>query len=203
MKRKLILFSVLPLVVILAVSCKKKPAKEESQVSFVPMEMKEEHHLKGDAKNPILSISLKLQFPDTLSNVNVLNKIRKTILTDFFPDIKQDIVDPKVAMDSYIKEYIKFYDKSEDVTTAGDKEDDLGETNVAWWDNEKMIIRHNADNILSYTIESARFTGGAHGGKNYLNTVINLKTGDRITEDDLFTEESHSLISEIILKKIN
>jgi len=202
MRRKLILLSVLPLIVVLAGSCKKKTVQEEAQVTFKPLEMNEKHHLRGDMKNPVLSISLNMQFPDTFSNAAVLTKIRKAVLTDFFPDLDKDMTDPKAAMDKYIREYIKFYDKSEDVSADNDKEDADVQTEIAWWDNEKMIIRNNSDNILSYSIESDRFTGGAHGGKNYLNAVINLKTGERITEDDLFTEESKPLISEIILKKI-
>jgi len=202
MRRKLILLSVLPLIVVLAGSCKKKTVQEEAQVTFKPLEMNEKHHLRGDMKNPVLSISLNMQYPDTFSNVAVLTKIQKAVLTDFFPDLDKDMTDPKAAMDKYIREYIKFYDKSEDVSADNDKEDADVQTEIAWWDNEKMIIRNNSDNILSYSIESDRFTGGAHGGKNYLNAVINLKTGERITEDDLFTEESKPLISEIILKKI-
>ncbi|MFA7043791.1 MAG: DUF3298 domain-containing protein [Bacteroidales bacterium] len=201
MRRKLISFSVLPFIVVLAISCKNKPVQEEAQVTFKPFEMNEKNHLKGDEKNPILSISLNLQYPDTFSNVSVLNKIRRTILTDFFPDIEKDIIDPKIAMKTYIKEYIKFYDNSEDASSISDKRNS-DQSDVAWWDHEKMIIRNNSENILSYTIESDQFTGGAHGGKNYLNTVINLKTGDRITEDDIFTEASRPLIAEIILKKI-
>jgi len=201
MRHKLILLSIISIVVVLASSCKKKEAQEEAQITFKPLAMKEEHHMKGDAKNPILSISLNLQYPDTFSNVAILNKIRHIILTDFFPDIDKDIKDPKVAMEAYIKEYIKFYDKSEDVTPV---EDNLGGSGsqIAWWDHETMTIRNNSENILSYTIKSDRFTGGAHGGKIYLNTVVNLKTGERITEDDLFTEESRPMISELILKKI-
>ncbi|MEA4841441.1 MAG: DUF3298 domain-containing protein [Bacteroidales bacterium] len=201
MRRKLISFSVLPFIVVFAISCKNKPVQEEAQVTFKPFEMNEKNHLKGDEKNPILSISLNLQYPDTFSNVSVLNKIRRTILTDFFPDIEKDIIDPEIAMKTYIKEYIKFYDNSEDASSISDKRNS-DQSDVAWWDHEKMIIRNNSENILSYTIESDQFTGGAHGGKNYLNTVINLKTGDRITEDDIFTEASRPLIAEIILKKI-
>jgi len=201
MRRKLISFSVLPFIVVFAISCKNKPVQEEAQVTFKPFEMNEKSHLKGDEKNPVLSISLNLQYPDTFSNVSVLNKIRRTILTDFFPDIEKDIIDPKIAMKKYIKEYIKFYDNSEDASSISDKRNS-DQSDVAWWDHEKMTIRNNSDNILSYTIESDQFTGGAHGGKNYLNTVINLKTGDRITEDDIFTEASRPLVAELILKKI-
>jgi len=203
MTRKLILFSALPLIAILIFSCKKKSVEEEAQVTFKTYEMKESRHLKGDAKNPLMNISLNMQFPDTFSNVPVLNKIRKTVLADFFPDINKDIVNPKIAMDTYIKGYIKFYESSEDFTSNNsDVEDEEIQSEDKWWKNEKMSIRNNSENILSYTVETDQFTGGAHGGRNFVNTVINLKTGDRITEDDLFTEESRPKIVDLIVKRL-
>jgi len=203
MTRKLFLFSALPLIALLIFSCKKKSVEEEAQVTFKTYEMKESRHLKGDEKNPLLNISLNMQFPDTFSNVPVLNKIRKTVLSDFFPDIDKEIVDPKIAMATYIKGYIKFYESSEDFTTNNsDVEDEEIKSEDKWWKNEKMSIRHNSENILSYTVETDQFTGGAHGGRSFVNTVINLKTGDRITEDDLFSEESRPKIVDLIVKRL-
>jgi len=203
MTRKLLLFSVLPLIAIMIFSCKKKSVEDEAQVTFKTYEMKDSRHLKGDAKNPLLNISLNMQFPDTFSNVAVLHKIRKAVLADFFPDIDKDIVDPNIAMASYIKGYVKFYESSEDFrSTVSDVEDEEIKTAETWWKNEKMSIRNNSDNILSYTVETDQFTGGAHGGRSYVNTVINLKTGDRITEDDLFTEESRPKIVDLIVKRL-
>lgn len=202
MRRKLILFSILPLVLALAVSCKKKTATEETQVTFETFEMKEQHHAKNNPKNPALSVSLRLEYPVKLSSTSILDKVRKNILADFFPDIDKNITDPKLAMHAYIKEYIKFFEKSEEGSLNAEKNDEEDQPDYAWWDNEKMIIKYNKNNILSYTISSDRYTGGAHGGKNYLNTSINMKTGERITEEDLFTEDSRPLIADIILKKI-
>lgn len=202
MRRKLILFSILPFVLALTISCKKKVAIEEAQVTFETFERNEQHHLKNNANNPVLSISLKLEYPVKFSNTFVLEKIRKNILADFSPDIDKNISDPKLAMDSYINEYVKFFEKSEEGSLDAGKNDEENQPDYAWWDNEKMIIRYNKNNILSYTISSDRYTGGAHGGKNFLNTSINLETGERITEEDLFTEGSRPLIAEIILKKI-
>lgn len=202
MKRILILISVLPLIVLVMASCKKKQAQEDAQITFKPFRINKEHHLKENPKKPMLRLSIELQYPDTFSNPAVLTKIRETVLADFFPDMDKDTNNPEQAIKTYIQNYINFYEDSEN---ASEKDDNEGYENVrgdSWWDNEKMIIRNNANNILSYTIESDRFTGGAHGGRNYLNTVINLQNGERITEEDLFTEETRPLIAGILLKKI-
>lgn len=202
MKQKRLLLLILPLIIVLAVSCRKKAVEEGPRVTFETFEISEKHHLKNDLKNPGLSISLKLEFPTAFADEAVLKKIQKTVLTDFFPDIEKDITDPKKALNAYVKVYIQFFEDSETGLLDDSKNDEDNTQEDDWWDNEKMLLRHNADNILSYTVVSDRFAGGAHGGMSYLNTVINLKTGDAVTEDDLFTEESRTLISEIILKKI-
>jgi hypothetical protein len=202
MRRNLVFFSILALVLVLTVSCKKKTVKEEAQVHFESLAMNEKHHLNNDTNNPALNISLKLEYPAKFSDTIVLDKIRKDILTDFLPDIDKNITDPKLAMSAYIKEYVNFFEKSEKGSIDAGKFDEDNQPEYAWWDNEKMVLRYNDNNILSYTISSDRYTGGAHDGKNFLNTSINLKTGERITEEDLFTEASRPLISEIILKKI-
>lgn len=202
MKRKLLLFSIIPFLFIMVLSCKKRSVTEEGKISMKAINRTEEHQLKGKGQNPILKISINLLFPDTLSNNSILKKTRQIILNDFFPDIDKKITDPNLAMKAYIKDYIKFFDESEIGALEVGKLDDETQQKNEWWDNEKMIIRHNSENILSYSIESERYTGGAHGGRSYLNTVINLKTGERITEDDLFTEESRPLIATIILKNL-
>jgi len=186
----------------MVLSCKKRSVTEEGKISMKAINRTEEHQLKGKGQNPILKISINLLFPDTLSNNSILKKTRQIILNDFFPDIDKKITDPNLAMKAYIKDYIKFFDESEIGALEVGKLDDETQQKNEWWDNEKMIIRHNSENILSYSIESERYTGGAHGGRSYLNTVINLKTGERITEDDLFTEESRPLIATIILKNL-
>lgn len=202
MRRKIVLFSVLSLMMALSMSCKKRTAEEGAKVSFKPYGMEEKHYLKNDKKNTLLNISLKLEFPVDFPKKDVLIKIQKAVLTDFFPDIDRSISDPQIAMEAYVKEYKTFFEDSEKSTLDEDNSIIDGSPKYEWTDNEKLIIRHNAENILSYTVKIDRFSGGAHGGVSYLNTVIDLKTGERITEEDLFTEDTRPLITAIILKKI-
>jgi len=164
--------------------------------------MKEEHHLNDNAKNPILSIELKFQFPTAYADVSVLKKIRRIMLADFLPDIVDTAIQPEIAMKSYINGKIKVYESSEEIIEDEDSQDNISQPAVAWKDNTDLLIRCNANGLLSYTVESAQFSGGAHGGTTFRNSIIDLKTGEKIGEEDLFTESSLSLINDIILKKL-
>jgi hypothetical protein len=183
-------------------SCKNQVKDNESPVTFRIVEIKEKHHLKNDVQNPVLSIELKIQYPTAFSDDSVLNKIRSYILADFFPDRSEAITQPESALKTYIDSKIKLYESSEDVISDEDVEPVSQKPDIAWWDNTSMLIRHNGNGVLSYTIESNQFTGGAHGGTTFRNTALDLRNGEKIREEDLFTEESLPLINEIILKKL-
>jgi len=164
--------------------------------------MKEVHHLNDKVKNPILSIELKFQFPTAYADVSVLKKIRRIMLEDFLPDVADTAIQPEIAMKSYINGKIKAYESSEMIIEDEDTQDNISQPEIAWKDNTDLLIRCNANGLLSYTVESVQFSGGAHGGTTFRNSIIDLKTGEKISEEDLFTESSLSLINDIILKKL-
>ncbi len=184
------------------VSCDKKAKEKINTVSFKAITIKEEHYLNDNAKNPKLSIELRFQFPTAYSDDSILKKIRKVMLADFLPDVADTATQPELAMRSYIKAKVKSYESSEDLVKDEDMQDNGSQPQAAWTDNTNLLIRYNAGGLLSYTVESNQLSGGAHGGTTFRNAVIDLKTGVKLKEDDLFTEASLPLINDIILKKL-
>ena len=202
MRRILFLSTTILLLSLMIVSCTKKNSKKVSTVSFRTVAMKEVHHLNDNAKNPVLSIELNYQFPTAYSDDSVLKKIRGLMLADFLPDVADMTSQPEIAMKSYINGKIKAYESSEEIIMDEDSQDNISQPAVAWKDNTNLLIRYNANGLLSYTVESNQYSGGAHGGTTFRNSVINLKTGEKIGEEDLFTEASLPLINDIILRKL-
>jgi hypothetical protein len=187
---------------LLFVSCIKKVKEKDNTVSFRTVTMKEEHHLNDNVKNPVLSIELKFQYPTAYSDDSVLKKIRKVMLADFLPDVADTATQPEIAMKSYINAKIKLYESSDEIILDEDAQDNGNQPKIAWKDNTDLLIRCNTDGLLSYTIESNQYSGGAHGGTTFRNSILDLHTGDKIGEEDLFTEASLPLINDIILKKL-
>jgi len=185
------------------VSCNKKIKEKVDTVSFKTLTVKEEHHLNDNVKNPVLSIELVYQYPTAYSDDSILKKIRKIMLADFLPNVVADTAtQPEIAMRMYIKGKIKIYESSEEIIKDEDMQDSDAQPEVAWKDNTNLLIRFNAGGLLSYTVESNQNSGGAHGGTTFRNSIIDLKTGDKLGEGDLFTEASLPLINDIILKKL-
>lgn len=202
MKRNLFPAAAFLLLSALIVSCNKKVKEKNDTVSFRTVTMKEEHHLNDNVKNPVLSIELQFQYPTAYADDSILKKIRKTMLADFLPNIADTAIQPEAAMLSYIKGKIKLYESSAEIIKDEDAQDNGNQPKIAWKDNTNLLIRCNADGLLSYTIESNQYSGGAHGGTTFRNAILDLKTGEKIGEEDLFTEASLPLINDIILKKL-
>ena len=190
------------LVTFVFVSCVKKVGEKDNVVIFKTISMSESHHLKENAKNPILNIELSFQYPTAYSDDSVLKKIRKIMLADFLPDAADTAINPEVAMQSYVKSKIRLYESSQDIVRDEDSEIAGSSPDVAWKDHTKLLIRCNDFGLLSYTIESTQFSGGAHGGIFFRNAIINLKTGEKLAEEDLFNEASLPLINDMVLKKL-
>jgi hypothetical protein len=202
MKRILFSTAAILLFSLLLVSCIKKIREKDNNVTFRTVTIKEEHHLNDNAKNPVLSIELKFQYPIAYVDDSVLKKIRKIMLADFLPDVSDTASQPETAMKSYVKSKIKLYESSGDIIKDEDAQDNCNQPKIAWKDNTYLLIRCNMDGLLSYTVESNQYSGGAHGGTTFRNTIVDLKTGEKLSEEDLFTEASLPLINDIILKKL-
>lgn len=187
---------------ILFVSCNKKAGEKDHLVTFRTITMNEQHHLNGNVKNPVLSIELTFQYPAAYTDDSILKKIRATMLADFLPEVSDTSSQPENVMKSYIKDKIKLYEASGDIVRDEDSGDEGDTAEVAWKDKTKLLIRCNGQGLLSYTIESAQFSGGAHGGITYRNAVLDLNTGEKLKEEDLFNEASLPLINSMVLKKL-
>ncbi len=202
MIRIIALLSTILLFTLLLSSCIKKAGEKDNALTFKTIVMNEEHHLNDNVKNPVLKVELKYQYPAAYSDDSVLKKIRKTMLADFLPNVSDTAIQPERTMKDFIKSKIKNYESSENILLDEDSQDNGTQPEVVWKDNTSLLIRCNSKGLLSYTIESTQFSGGAHGGITYRNSIIDLRTGEKMDEEDLFNEASLPLINNMVLKKL-
>ena len=108
------------------------------------------------------------------------------------------------AVAKYTKDYLNNYKELEaDFKAELKKKDDLPVG--AWFSYFEMSsdeIVYNQNDILSYTVSFENYTGGAHGSHAYNNHVINLKTGNAITEEDIFIENFQDSLAQILIDHI-
>lgn len=200
MKRLAFLLPVLAILMVLPFSCKKANQSNHSSLKLESDTLSERYYLQGDTSQNYVDISTQIEYPKSFPDKNVLAKVRNTVTKDFFPDADTTYATAGDLLKSYVKDYEKFFRETE---AEGEKQaSDDYQMDDPWWNRQKMKVRLCDDKLFSYTVSTDRFTGGAHGGRNYKNTVIDLKTGEKVTENDLFTERIKPIITSMIIGKI-
>jgi len=184
-------------------SCKEKKTAGDDKLTLIRGELKTTTLLDNDPDKRKLFSEVSIEFPLSYSNGSILNKVRKQLLLDYYPEADTVYETAMDVLKAYLEDYNKFFIESEggfsdEETSEYESQND----DIPWTNNQSMNVRFNEKGLFSYTVFSERFTGGAHGGKNYINTVIDLKSGEKITEDDLFNETTKPLIVNMIIDKI-
>lgn len=186
--------------------CKKIVQSESESMNFQIIQINESHRLKGIETLPMLHLAMDLKYPSAYSNESVLRKVQHSILKDFIPGIADTVSDPSLAIQTNMKNRLKMYEASENASGKNKGNDEVDGLKTVdknnWWDKTSMLIRHNADGLLSYTVRTDQFTGGNRSGISLQNAIIDLETGEKIQEEDLFSTEAIKLINEMILKKL-
>lgn len=201
MKRSHFWFMALIAMSVLTYACKEKPKTEADSLTICTLSLTDKAQLNNDATQIELSLSVSIDYPADYPDPVILKKARTIMLKDYFPEADSVYDSPEAVLNAYITDYKQFFFESESV--YADMEDVEGMfTSDPWYNNQKTTIRYNDDALFSYTVSTDRFLGGAHGEKKYINTVIDLRSGEKITEDDLFTDKAKAFIVTMIVDKI-
>ena len=185
----------------LTLSCKDKPKAAADALTLSASSLTAKANLKNDTSKLSLSLSVSIDYPATYPDASILKNVRRVMLMDYFPEADSVFTTPEKVLKAYVNDYKKFFFESE--AANADVEDEEGMYNTdPWYNNQKTTIRYNGDFLFSYTISTDRYSGGAHGEKRYINTVVDLKTGKKITEDDLFTEKDKAMVITMIVDNI-
>lgn len=201
MKRSHSWFMALVAVSLLTYACKDKPKAETGSLVLSSSSVTAKAHYNNDTTQLGLTVSASIDYPANYPDPVVLNKVRQVMLMDYFPEADSVFHSPKDVLNAYIDDYKKFFFESESAYADVKDEESMYSTDP-WYNNQKTVLRYNNKYLFSYTVATDRYSGGAHGEKKYINTVVDLRSGKKITEDDLFTEKAKAMIVTIIVDKI-
>jgi hypothetical protein len=171
----------------------------------VEFEKADQQHTVYYTDSSSCSIDVQFLYPSQYKNTQVLALVQQEITAAIFGE-KYKTLNGKTAIDEYIKntvtEFILNKKDMDAAEEANDKEDDLPPIiyNEEWVINTSIL--YNEKNILSYAITRYTYLGGAHGLENTGYLVLNLKTGKRIQQQDIFTEGYEKSIAAILKAQI-
>lgn len=218
--RKLI-FSLLLLVIMLMVSCGNSGSskiKAENEISFDTISINKRQHLDNDSTRPFCDISVNFVYPVKSAKTN-LDTLQRFFVSNMFGPSFEDLK-PLAAVEAYISNYIDNY--SHDAYTYSESVSDMEELNAlipgidvddseheidklfySYYESLSDSITFNQHGILSFQIKQSNSKGEpASYYVSYSNHVINLNTGDQITEYDIFNAGYDKALQELIITSL-
>ena len=201
MKTKFIVAAVLSCIII--AGCKQNntaSTNAENDITFDTIAVNEKYYLLGDTTNPYCTFEASLLFPSEYKDKEILDYF---IYSLFGEDAT--FTTPQDAVNEYVQKYITDYKELEadfisEVEATGEKPSQ--ESWYAYYEVLSNDVVYNKNNLLSYTVSVEYYTGGAQGGQGHNNHVIDLKTNYKLDEDDIFTENYHDELANIIVDAI-
>lgn len=175
----------------------------ENDIKFDSIHVEKTYHLLENPENPNCNLQLNFVYPASYSDKEILKKIQQQFVLAYFGET-YEALSPQEAIAQYTEDYLNAYKElEEDFKAELAKKDN---TPVGAWyaytETSSNHIAYNRNNIISYTVNFDNYTGGAHGSHSFNNHVINLKTGDPITEEEIFIENFQDELAQILIDHI-
>jgi hypothetical protein len=206
MKSKIFIFTVSLLFSGILTGCKQAATDvdKENDIRFDSITVNERYYLLGDSTNPFCTLESRFIYPSGYVDKDILSKLKRHFIHSFFGEDGIAFT-PEEVMEKYVRRYITDYrelehDFVEETKIFGEKPHQ--ESWFAYYEMSSNEILYNRCNLLSYTVSVDYYTGGAHGEQGYSNFVIDLKTGDELSENDVFIENYQNELSKIIVEAI-
>ena len=188
----------------LLVGCNTEAKKiSENDIQFDSLFVDKTFRFFDDDTNPNCSLQINFVYPVNFSNKDILKQIQLQFVSDFFGDHYAGLT-PDEAAEKYTDDFIKTYKEMENDFKI-ELENHNMEIDEMWYVNEEKVtdkIVFNRNDLLSFVVIKEYYYGGAHGGHNYENRAIDLKTGRRITEDTIFADDYQDDLTRIIIDAI-
>jgi hypothetical protein len=162
---------------------------------------------------PNLNCNLQISFvyPKSYNNAEALKNLQETFIEKAF-STRYANLSPQAAVDSFSNQYAQNFENfckeylSDENASDEDDSDEIAqlvdETTISYFLTLKNNIVYNQGNLLSFVVENEDYEGGAHGSHSIYGYVVNLDTGELLTEESFAGKNYKKNLSSIIVQKI-
>ena len=175
----------------------------ENYIRFDSLCVDKAYHLLEVETNPKCSLQINFVYPTDYINREILRLVQQQFISSFFGDEYMNL-SPKDAAEHYANNFIKEY-KAEEENFKMELENHEFDTVESWYTCNKTSnnqIVYNRNDLLSFVVYKDSYYGGAHGSHQYSNRVVDLKTGQQITENEIFVDDYPDDLAKIIVHGI-
>lgn len=178
-----------------------KPA--ENPIAFDTVEIEKSYHMMDNPDNPNCNLQINFTFPIEMDNDSLLKKTQRHFVTAYFGEPYEQYT-PQEVVGQYVEDYLDAYKEMEEDFRAELELEDPGPM-MSWFSYFEMStneILYNRDGLLSFAVSYENYTGGAHGAHSYRAFVIDLATGELLTEEDIFVENFQERLAKLMVMKL-
>ena len=187
----LLFFSILSSVIFF--SCTQKTIKTEEK------DLVKKYFLSTDTTQGALSVDIEVEIPFAFADTNVLKNVRKIIISNLFGDEYVSLKNDSIVQLFCSELHQDYKDSFQPLLNVKDSNNNYS------FNNEHTLTGFSLlsdKKIYVYGIERYIDMGGAHGleTRNFYN--FDLKTGNLITENDIFKPNFKTALSNLIKIRI-
>lgn len=196
--------------------CNPKPAgKAESNIQYTSIQLSHNAHFFDNPDNPGSELQAGFLYPVAGLNPGLLATVQRLFVVEFFGDNYADL-SPEEAAKNYKEQYLAFYGEQEKyfkeeserqpVAEVDDIEEDLldeiSSAAYSYYEKKENVVTFENSLILSFAVSVENYSGGAHGSHSYTCCNIDLSTGKKIEEPDIFVDGFEIRMAKIIVDKL-
>ncbi|MCL1943166.1 MAG: RsiV family protein [Candidatus Azobacteroides sp.] len=190
-------------VALLGTSCRKKHSLSgDNEIKFDSVRITAIQYLFNDTTKPNCNLDLQFVYPAAYKNKKILDSIRVWFIECFFGK-EYSTFSPEQAADRFKADYLAEYknvekEYSDDQARNADEEF----VPVSWYSyylTGNVKIEFNKNDLLCFLVYNDIYNGGEHGVHSYLYYTLNLETGERLTEKDIFKEDYQEELSNLLV----
>ena len=165
------------------------------------------HFQNNDKASPECKLEVKFVYPNVGLDEKNLKElqflfIEKVLGSSFSNQTPQNALN--VFTSDYVSEFNRFvwYKDAEDIDTTDEKQNlEDGSEYLYYLTLENQIV-YNKNNFISFCVKKSVYEGGAHDSNSIHGYVINLTTGELITEDFFAGTNYSPNLSSLMAKKL-
>ena len=176
---------------------------KDNNILFDSLLVNETYHMMNVETNPSCSLRIKFTYPVKFSDKEILNKLQQQFIVCYFGEDYANKT-PQDASMKYLQKYINDF-KLQEEDFLIDQQNHQDDPNESLYSNYEILnndIIYNQNNLISFVVNRVYYKGGAHDAHSYMNYVIDLKTGKRIFENDIFIDDYKEDLANIIVHEI-
>jgi len=204
MKTLFIHFSLFFFFILVLMSCGNNAKKEmDNNIRFDSLSINETYHIMDIETNPSCSLQVKFIYPVDFKDKEILTKIQQQFIVSYFGEDYANN-SPQDAIKLYLEKYINDF-KLQENDFLIDQQNHQSDPSESLYSNYEILnndILYNQNNLISLIINRVYYKGGAHDAHSHINYVIDLTTGKRITENEIFVDDYKEDLANIIVNEI-